>query len=228
MSPICDRLEAVRERIRAAEARFGRPEGSVRLLAVSKTKPAQAVREAFQCGQHAFGENYAQELAEKAEALAGLDLEWHYIGPLQSNKTRLVAAHAHWMHSLDREKIARRLAAQRPDGLPPLQVCLQVNVSAEPQKAGVLPGELPALAEAVAGIEGLTLRGLMTLPARSDDFDIQRRAFARLRECLEDLQARGFTGLDTLSMGMTGDLEAAIAEGATLVRVGTAIFGPRD
>ncbi|RMG56845.1 MAG: YggS family pyridoxal phosphate-dependent enzyme [Gammaproteobacteria bacterium] len=228
MSEICERLEAVRARIRAAESRFGRPEGSVQLLAVSKTKPDEAIRAAHACGQRAFGENYAQELADKAQRLADLDLEWHYIGPLQSNKTRLVAEHAHWMHSIDREKIARRLAAQRPAGMSPLQVCLQVNVSAEPQKAGVLPEALPALAEAVAGIDGLVLRGLMTIPARSEDFDRQRAAFARLRHCLEDLQTRGFTGLDTLSMGMTGDLEAAIAEGATLVRVGTAIFGPRE
>lgn len=226
MGRICDNLAIIRDRIAAAEARFGRAPGSVGLLAVSKTHPAAAIREALGCGQHRFGENYAQELLGKAVELAGEPVEWHFIGPIQSNKTRLIAEHATWVHSVERAKVAERLSAQRPPGLPPLQLCLQVNVSGEATKSGVAPQALPALAEAVAALPGLRLRGLMAIPAPSEDPVEQRRAFAAVRAAQEDLVTRGHA-LDTLSMGMTGDMEAAIAEGATLVRIGTAIFGAR-
>ncbi len=226
MSTVGERLAALRERIAALERRHGRAPGSVRLVAVSKTKPAAAVREAFEAGQRDFGENHLQDALSKIEPLAGLGLTWHFIGPLQSNKTRAVAERFDWVHSIDRLKIARRLSAQRPPGRPPLQVCVQVNISAEPTKSGVAPGELEALARAVAELPGLRLRGLMAIPAPSEDPAEQRAAFRRLRELQEGLLARGLA-LDTLSMGMSADLEAAIAEGATIVRVGTAIFGER-
>ncbi len=227
MTRICDRLSAIREHIHKAEKRFGRPPGSVRLLAVSKTQPPAAVREALGCDQVAFGESYAQELAKKCNELAGLGIEWHFIGPIQSNKTRLLAAHAHWVHSIDRLKIAQRLDDQRPEAALPLQVCLQVNLSRESSKSGVELTDLPSLAEEIGALSRLRLRGLMAIPAPSEDFDQQRRAFADLRKALEGLNERGHR-LDTLSMGMTRDLEAAIAEGATIVRVGTGIFGARE
>lgn len=224
---IAGRLAAVRERIAAAAGRHGRDPAEITLVAVSKTQPAAAVAAARRAGQRAFGENYPQEAAAKIEALAGLpDIEWHFIGRLQSNKTREVAERFAWAHTLEREKIARRLAAQRPPELPPLNVCLQVNTSGEASKGGVAPEALAELAAAVAAQPRLRLRGLMTIPAPSEDVEVQRRPFRLLRECRDRLRAAGF-GLDTLSMGMSGDLEAAIAEGATLVRVGTAIFGPR-
>lgn len=226
MTDICDNLRRIRDEIHQFETRYGRETGSVTLLAVSKTKPAAALREAHACGQRAFGENYVQELVEKADALAGLGLEWHFIGPLQSNKTRSVAERAHWVHSVEREKIAQRLNEQRPPDLPPLNICLQVNLSGEASKSGTSLAELAALAERVAELPQLRLRGLMAIPAPCDDLDSQRRVFARLRAALEDLNARGHR-LDTLSMGMTDDMEAAIAEGATIVRIGTAIFGKR-
>lgn len=211
---------------RAAEA-AGRDAAEVRLLAVSKTWPADSVREAAAAGQRAFGENYVQEGAEKVDALAGLGLEWHFIGPLQSNKTRLVANRFVWVHSIDRLKIAERLSAQRDAHLPPLEVCIQVNVSGEASKSGVAPGELPELARAVAGQPRLRLRGLMAIPEPTSDVALQRARFATLRQLRDQLNADGLA-LDTLSMGMSDDLEAAIAEGSTMVRVGTAIFGSRS
>ncbi|GEC94677.1 YggS family pyridoxal phosphate enzyme [Zoogloea ramigera] len=211
---------------RAAEA-AGRDAAEVRLLAVSKTWPADSVREAAAAGQCAFGENYVQEGAEKVDALAGLGLEWHFIGPLQSNKTRLVANRFVWVHSIDRLKIAERLSAQRDAHLPPLEVCIQVNVSGEASKSGVAPGELPELAHAVAGLPRLRLRGLMAIPEPTSDVALQRARFATLRQLRDQLNADGLA-LDTLSMGMSDDLEAAIAEGSTMVRVGTAIFGSRS
>lgn len=226
MDDVAERLRAVQGRLRAAEARFGRPPGSVALLAVSKTRPPAEVREAFAAGQRAFGESYVSEALEKMAALADLPIEWHFIGPVQSNKTRPIAERFAWVHSVDREKVARRLSDQRPPGLPPLEVCLEVNVSGEATKAGVPPVALEPLARLVAGLPRLRLRGLMTVPAPEDAFDRQRSGFRRLRELFDGLRAGGLA-LDTLSMGMTADLEAAVAEGSTLVRVGTAIFGPR-
>ncbi|WP_254050878.1 YggS family pyridoxal phosphate-dependent enzyme [Zoogloea sp. LCSB751] len=213
-------------RIAAAAQAAGRQPAEVRLLAVSKTWPADSVREAAAAGQQAFGENYVQEGVTKVEALAGLGLEWHFIGPLQSNKTRLVANHFAWVHSIDRLKIAERLSEQRDVHLPPLNVCIQVNVSGEDSKSGVAPAELPELAEAVAALPRLCLRGLMAIPEPTPDVAVQRARFASLRALRDELNGAGY-GLDTLSMGMSDDLEAAIAEGSTMVRVGTAIFGSR-
>ncbi|MDR5866311.1 YggS family pyridoxal phosphate-dependent enzyme [Halomonas koreensis] len=226
---LSDSLAAARRRLASALAEAGRPPGDAALLAVSKTKPAALIREAYRLGQRDFGENYLQEALDKQAELADLDdIVWHFIGPLQSNKTREAAGRFAWIHSLDREKIARRLNAQRPDALPPLNVCLQVNVSGEASKSGVAVAELPALAEAVAALPRLRLRGLMAIPAPAADPREQGRPFARLREALEILRERHPEApLDTLSMGMSGDLEAAVAEGATLVRLGTAIFGAR-
>ncbi|GHC33934.1 YggS family pyridoxal phosphate enzyme [Kushneria pakistanensis] len=200
------------------------------MLAVSKTRPAAILREAFEAGQRLFGENYLQEALEKQQALKDLeDIEWHYIGALQSNKTRDVAEHFSWVHTVDREKIARRLSEARPASLGPLNVCLQVNISGERSKSGVTPEALPALAEQVLALPGLRLRGLMSIPAISDDPEQQRIPHAALRELFEQLVRRyPQAPLDTLSMGMSSDMEAAIDEGATLVRPGTAIFGSRD
>ena len=219
-------LDAVRTRIGELELRHGREPGSVSLLAVSKTKPPEAVRAAIAAGQHAFGENHLQDAMTKVEALAGLDASWHFIGAVQSNKTRPIAAHFDWVHAIERAKIAVRLSEQRPAGRGPLDVCIQVNVSGEHTKSGVDPREVESLARVVHELPGLRLRGLMALPRPSSDLESQRAPFRQLREIREDLNSRGFE-LDTLSMGMTGDLEAAVAEGATVVRVGTAIFGPR-
>ena len=224
MSTIAENIAKVRERIREAEQACGRPSGSVALLAVSKTKPAADIREAHAAGLDDFGENYLQEALGKQVELADLALTWHFIGPIQSNKTRPIAEHFHWVHSVDRLKVAERLSAQRPADLPPLNVCLQVNVSGEDSKSGCAPGELPALARAVAALPNLKLRGLMAIPEPTEDVAAQRAAFARLRELLTALNL----GLDTLSMGMSHDLEAAVAEGATWVRIGTALFGARD
>ncbi len=223
---LTDHLRAVRDRIHAAERRFQRSPGSVRLLAVSKTQPATAIAALAAAGQRCFGENYFQEARAKMAELAALGLEWHFIGPVQTNKTRGIAEHFAWVHSVDRLKIAERLSAQRPDSLPPLNVCLQINLDREPTKHGLDPAEAGEVAMAVAALPGLRLRGLMAIPAPAVDFDAQRRPFARLRMLQEQLVAAGLA-LDTLSMGMSDDLEAAIAEGATLVRVGTALFGPR-
>jgi PLP dependent protein len=228
MTSIAANLQAVRERIAAACVAAGRAGGSVQLLAVSKTWPAARVREAVAAGQRAFGENYVQEAVEKAAELKDLGLEWHFIGPLQSNKTRPVAEAFAWVHSVDRLKIAERLAAQRPPGLPPLQLCLQVNVSGEASKSGCAPQQAIALAAAIARLPVLRLRGLMAIPEPTADITRQRQQFALLRRTLERINAELDCRLDTLSMGMTDDLEAAIMEGATMVRIGTAIFGKRE
>jgi len=221
-----DRLHAVLARIAHAAAEAGRDAAEVRLLAVSKTFDAAALRDLATCGQREFGENYVQEALEKQSALRGLPLVWHFIGPIQSNKTRAIAENFSWVHSVDRLKIAERLSAQRPAGLRPLQVCIEVNVSGEASKGGVAPAELPALAEALSKLSGMQLRGLMAIPAPATDVATQRAAFRQVREAYDALIARGHA-LDTLSMGMSADLEAAILEGATLVRIGTALFGER-
>jgi len=229
MGSIGNNLQEVKRRIEAACVAARRPANSVTLLAVSKTKPASAVREALAAGQHAFGENYVQEGLAKIATLADLraQIEWHLVGPLQSNKTRAVAEAFDWVHSVDRLKIAERLAAQRPAGLPPLNVCLQVNISGEASKSGLTAAELPAVALAVAALPGLRLRGLMAIPEPAAGDAAQRAPHRALRALLDVLHARGLA-LDTLSMGMSDDLEAAVAEGSTLVRVGTAVFGARS
>ena len=226
---MASRLQQVRARVAAACAAAQRDVQSVTILAVSKTVDAATVREAHGLGQRNFGENYVQEALDKIAALADLRsmLQWHLIGPLQSNKTRVVAEHFDWVHSVDRLKIAQRLSEQRPAALPALQVCLQVNVSGEASKSGVAPQEVPALARAVAALPRLRLRGLMSIPEPAADAQVQRAPHAALRELLLGLQAQGLA-LDTLSMGMSADLEAAVLEGSTLVRVGTAIFGARQ
>lgn len=236
MSAITDNLQAVKQRIVRAAQASGRNAESVRLLAVSKTFGTDAVRAAFEAGQHAFGENYVQEAIEKITTLDALrtSLEWHMIGPIQSNKTRQIAEYFDWVHSVDRLKIAERLSAQRPAELPPLQICLQVNISNEASKSGVLPHEVATLAHAIRQLPRLQLRGLMAIPEPVTNPSQQRQPFAALHKLLEDLNQQNLqpstplnTSLDTLSMGMSDDLEAAIAEGATIVRVGSAIFGKR-
>ena len=227
MHSISARLAAVNKRIEEAAIRAGRNPAGIRLVAASKTRPPSDLHLAFAAGQRAFGENYLQEALEKQEALADLPLEWHFMGRLQSNKTRAIASHFSWVHSVSNLKHARRLGEQRPPTLPPLNVCLQVNISDEESKDGIGLEALPALAAAVAGLPRLRLRGLMALPAPTSDERVQRAAFKRLRELQQALISDGLA-LDTLSMGMSDDLEAAIAEGATIVRIGTAIFGPRS
>lgn len=223
-------LTSARQRLETAMTAAGRDSQSARLLAVSKTKPASMIREAWQHGQREFGENYVQEALGKQAELADLDdIIWHFIGPLQSNKSREVAEHFDWIHSVDRIRLARRLDSQRPDSLSPLNVCIQVNVSNEDSKSGVALDELPLLAEQMLTLPRLKLRGLMAIPAPADTLSTQRQPLAKLREALERLKERfPEAPLDTLSMGMSSDLEAAILEGATLVRLGTAIFGARD
>lgn len=227
MTRLAERLDSIRDRIGKAEQQYQRPAGSVKLLAVSKTRPVTDVQQALQAGQRCFGESYVQDALEKVTALAGETIEWHFIGPIQSNKTRPIAEHFDWVQSVDRLKIAQRLSEQRPPTLPPLNICLQVNISRDPAKSGVTPEQLLPLARDIALLPQLQLRGLMTIPTYSDNFEQQRQPFRDLRVCMETLQAEGFA-LDTLSMGMTDDMEAAIAEGATMVRIGTAIFGPRE
>ncbi|WP_313711761.1 YggS family pyridoxal phosphate-dependent enzyme [Pseudomonas sp.] len=224
MSTIADNLSALAARIHNAAQAAGRDPASVQLLAVSKTKPAAAIREIYAAGVRDVGENYLQEALAKQEELRDLPLIWHFIGPIQSNKTKAIAEHFDWVHSVDRLKIAQRLSEQRPAGLPPLNICLQVNVSGEDSKSGCAPADLPALANAVAALPNLRLRGLMAIPEPTDDRATQEAAFASLRQLQEKLQL----GLDTLSMGMSHDLEAAIAQGATWVRIGTALFGARN
>ena len=223
---VAARFHAVLARIRAAEQRFGRAPGSVRLLAVSKTQPAAAIAAVAALGQTRFGENYLREASDKMSGLAALDLEWHFIGPVQANKTRPIAERFAWVHSVDRLKIAERLSAQRPGSLPPLNVCLEVNIDRQASKRGLDESEVRSVARAVAALPRLRLRGLMAIPAPASEFVAQREPLARLRRLQERLIADGLM-LDTLSMGMSDDLEAAIAEGSTLARIGTAIFGPR-
>jgi PLP dependent protein len=226
MDNIASRLGAVHARIEAACHQALRPLSSVALLAVSKTFGADAVEDAFTAGQTRFGENYIQEAVQKIQVLRHLPIEWHCIGPIQSNKTRLVAEHFDWVHTVDRLKIAQRLSEQRPANLPPLQVCIQVNVDGGPTKSGVVPDEALALAQAVAKLPNLRLRGVMCIPEPAADFVAECAVFKRARDIFDALNAAGL-GLDTLSMGMSGDLEAAIASGSTQVRVGSAIFGAR-
>ena len=224
MSTIADNILQVSSRIQAAAKAAHRDENSIHLLAVSKTKPAQALREAYAAGLRDFGENYLQEALGKQLELADLPLIWHFIGPIQSNKTRAIAEHFDWVHSVDRLKIAQRLSEQRPAELPPLNICIQVNVSGEASKSGCTPDDLPALAAAISTLPRLKLRGLMAIPEPTDDRTEQDAAFAAVQK----LQASLDLPLDTLSMGMSHDLESAIAQGATWVRIGTALFGARD
>lgn len=226
MTTISSNLQAVRAAITAAATAAGRTPDEVSLLAVSKTFPPDAIRKAYEAGQIRFAESYVQEALHKIATLHDLPIEWHYIGPIQGNKTRSIAEHFAWVHSVERLKIAERLSVQRPAHLPPLQVCLQVNISNEASKSGVAPDEAEQLAMEVAQLPHLRLRGLMAIPEPSDETAAQRAAFAQLRELLEQLNQQGLQ-LDTLSMGMSQDFTAAIAEGATLVRIGTAIFGGR-
>lgn len=227
MTLITENVAAIRDRIAELERRYDRPAGSVTLLGVSKRQSLAGIREALAAGLTDLGENYVQEAEEKMNELGDVDCRWHFIGPIQSNKTRAIAERFDWVHSVDRTRIARRLGEQRPPGLPPLNVCIQVNLSSEAAKAGVAEDAVETLCATVAALPRLRLRGLMAIPAPEDDFQRQRATFRRLATLQAGLQQR-YPQLDTLSMGMSGDYEAAIAEGATLVRLGTAIFGPRD
>ena len=231
MSLISDNLQDVRADIRRAALDCGRSEQQVRLLAVSKTFGSDAVLEAAHAGQVAFGENYLQEAVDKItfirQSAPELDLEWHFIGPIQSNKTRPIAEHFAWVHSVDREKIAQRLSEQRPADMPPLNICLQINISGESTKSGASPEDAVSLAKRIHALPGLHLRGLMAVPEPTNDEQQQRAAFRQLKQLNDEIVAQGIV-LDTLSMGMSSDLHAAIAEGSTMVRIGTAIFGKRD
>ncbi len=227
MRSIAENLQAVKGRIAGAARAAGRDPGAVALLAVSKTHAPALIEEAFHAGQRAFGENYVQEALDKMGALVHLPVEWHLVGPLQSNKTRAVAERFQWVHTVDREKIARRLSEQRPEAMSPLDVLLQVNVSGETSKSGVTPREVAVLAKAAAALPRLRLRGLMAVPEPTGDVRLQRARFREVRELYDSLRKAGLA-LDTLSMGMTADMEAAIAEGSTMVRIGTAIFGERQ
>lgn len=231
MSTIQQNLQDVRSRIAAAAQGCARAPEEITLLAVSKTKPVAAIAEAIAAGQHAFGENYVQEGVDKVQHFAtlpeGTTLDWHFIGPLQSNKSRLVAEHFAWCHTVDRLRIAQRLSDQRPAGMPPLNVLIQINISDEQSKSGIVLAELPALAEAVAALPNVTLRGLMAIPAPEENYQRQLAVFSRMSDAFQALQQH-YPQVDTLSMGMTDDMAAAIAAGSTLVRIGTAIFGARD
>ena len=227
MQDIGHRLSEIRRQIENAERQFKRIPGSVQLLAVSKSQPVEKISTAFGQGQHHFGENYVQEALDKIKVLQHLPICWHFIGHIQSNKTGEIAEHFSWVHSVDRYKIAKRLSDQRPDNFKPLNICIQVNLDSEATKGGVEPAELSSLAQQVAGLPRVVLRGLMLIPAPRDDFDDQRDIFRRLCVCYKQLNSTGFK-LDTLSMGMTDDYRAAIAEGATMVRIGTGIFGQRN
>jgi len=225
MTTISQRLKQIRKQISDAELACNRQSGSVLLLAVSKTKPSEDIAAAYQSGQRHFGENYLQEALRKQQELGAYDITWHFIGPIQSNKTKPLAMHFDWVHSVDSLKIAKRLSEQRPPHLPALNICLQVNISDEQSKSGITLVELPQLCEQVAGLPNLKLRGVMAIPAPQQDFDLQRRPYRALYQAVAKL---GRPELDTFSFGMTGDLKAAIAEGSTIVRIGTALFGERD
>ena len=224
MASIAERFAAVRSQLRDAELTAKRPANSVQLLAVSKTKPAADIAAAYRVGQRHFGENYLQEALKKQQELAAFNISWHFIGPIQSNKTRPIAAHFAWVHSVDRLKIAERLSEQRPEYLPPLNICLQVNISDEASKSGIELAELPELIQAVTQLPRLRLRGVMAIPEPVADYASQRQPY---RQLYQAVQALGRPGLDTFSFGMSGDLLAAVVEGATLVRIGTALFGER-
>jgi pyridoxal phosphate enzyme (YggS family) len=229
MTPsIPENLEKVRFRITQFEHAYARSGSPVRLIAVSKTHPPEKIREAWDAGQTWFGENYLQEAIAKQQALSDLAITWHFIGPIQSDKTHALAEHFHWVHSVDRLKIARRLEEQRPPALPPLNILLQVNISNESTKSGVHVNALEALADGLREYPRLALCGLMAIPEPSDDFEVQRQRFRQLREARDNLLARGHDQCQHLSMGMSSDFEAAIAEGATMIRIGTEIFGPRQ
>ena len=227
MTLISQRITNIESRIQLAEASAQRSQGCVRLLAVGKKHSAGALIQAYHAGLRHFGESYLQEAIEKQQQLSCFDITWHFIGPIQSNKTRAIANLFHWVHSVDRLKIAKRLSNQRSETLPPLDICLQVNVSGEESKSGVALQDLPELVEQVSTLPRLRLRGLMAIPAKAESFDLQRQPFRLLQQAFGELNKKGVR-LDTLSMGMTDDMEAAIAEGATIVRVGTALFGIRE
>ena len=220
-------LQSLYNQILGAEQKYGRQAGSVTLLAVSKTRTTDEIHTAMESGQLQFGESYLQEALRKIQEIGDPRLCWHFIGPIQSNKTRGIAEYFSWVHSVDRDKIARRLNDQRPPSLPPINICLELNISGESTKSGIDPEVLPEMADHISSLPRLKLRGLMTMPAPIEDFQTQRDTFRRVRKYFEQLQAAGHD-LDTLSMGTTNDMEAAIAEGATIVRIGTAIFGPRE
>ena len=227
MKRITQNLQCLYKQIDGAEQKYGRKPGSVTLLAVSKTHPAEYISIAAESGQRHFGESYLQEALRKIRELDDPRLIWHFVGPIQSNKTRGIAENFTWVHSVDRIKIAKRLNELRPAALPPLNVCIQINISGEATKSGIVPEQLAAMAAQVNALPRLRLRGLMAMPEETGDCTAQRRVFHRMRESLKELQGAGFD-LDTLSLGTTHDMEAAIAEGATIVRIGTAIFGPRE
>ncbi|MCP4432558.1 MAG: YggS family pyridoxal phosphate-dependent enzyme [Gammaproteobacteria bacterium] len=226
MKNIEKNLNLVRQQIKQAAQKYGRNSEEVTLLAVSKRKPVEDIAHAYACGQRDFGENYLQEAQHKMAALSELDICWHFIGAIQSNKTKPLATDFNWVHCIDRFKIARRLSEQRPDGMPPLNLCIQVNIDAEPSKAGIKLDEVPKLANDISSLPRVRLRGLMAIPAPQDDFESQRKSFSLLADMLAQINQQGLD-CDTLSMGMSHDMPAAIAEGATLVRIGTAIFGER-
>ncbi len=228
MLDVANQLKNVEKRIRVAELEFSRPLNSVMLLAVSKTKPVEDIKEAIEAGQRCFGESYAQEAVDKIRQINSNKIEWHFIGPIQSNKTRLIAENFSWVHSVDRLKIAQRLNDQRGIAQPPLNICLQVNVSEEDTKSGIRLSELPALITVIMKLPKIKLRGLMAIPAKSTFMDEQRAVFRQLSEHLAQLNAHFSLDMDTLSMGMSNDLEAAVAEGATIVRIGSDIFGARN
>ena len=227
MKNIAESLELLGQKIHLAEKKHGRASGSVKLVAVSKTRPINDIITAAACNQYDFGENYVQEAIDKIQSISNPRLIWHFIGPVQSNKTRDIATHFHWVHSIDRARIARRLSDARPENMPPLNVCIQINISNETSKSGIQPSEIRPLLDFCGGLPGIKVRGFMALPEPSDTFEKQRLPFRTLKKLLDDFN-KPEPCYDTLSMGTTHDFEAAIAEGATIVRIGTAIFGARS